>query len=124
MCGGLWSFRTTFANWARSQGSHYLPLDPSLGFDGDGPSEVYSPYISTNHGDEVPEVLEQVDEDDGNDNPAAEEEGTSIEDLDYESILQISSMQDQDLDALLLKILSAIDYCFADSEEENVAVDK
>jgi len=127
VCGGLWSFRATFANWARSQGSQYLPLDPSLGSDGDGSSEVYSPYISTNHGDEVPDVLEQVDESDEDDNPAAEEELTSIEDLDYESMPQISSMQDQDLDALLLKISSAIDYCFADSVEENsfpVAVDK
>ena len=33
-------------------------------------------------------------------------------------------MQDQDLGALLLEISFAIDYCFADSEEENVAVDK
>ncbi len=81
-CRGLWSFRATFANWARSQGSRYLPLDPSLGSDEDGPSEVYSPYISTNHGDEVPEVLEQVDENDGDDNPVAEEKVT-IEGLDY-----------------------------------------
>jgi len=128
VCAGLWSFRATFANWARSQGSRYLPLDPNLGSDaGDESSEVYLPPTSTNHGDEVPEVpevLENVDEDDGDDNPASVEEATSIEDLDYESMPQIDSiqMQQQDLDTLLLKISSAIDHCFADSEDNSLPV--
>jgi hypothetical protein len=133
VCGGLWSFRGTFANWARLQGSHYLPLDESsLQSSENESSEVHLPLLAsnnTNPGDEIPEVPERLDEDDEDNHPAAAEDATNIEDLEDDSIQLVDSIQGQhhDQEALLLKISSAMDLHFADSEEGNslpVAIDE
>ncbi|KIL56589.1 hypothetical protein M378DRAFT_16983 [Amanita muscaria Koide BX008] len=134
VCGGLWSFRGTFANWARLQGSHYLPLDESSLQSSENESsrsKVHLPHLASNNthpGDEVPEVPERLEEDDEDDHPAVAEDSTSIEDLEANTIQLVDSIQVQHHD-LLLKISSAMmDLHFADSEEGNssklVAIDE
>ena len=127
VCGGLWSFRGTFANWARLQGSHYVSLDESSLQSGENePSQVHLPLLASNNtnpssGDEVPEVPERLDEDDEDDHPAAED-AISIEDLEDDSIQLVGSIQGQhpDQETLLQKIFSVMDlHDFANLEEGN-----
>lgn len=105
VCGGLWLFCGTFANWAHLQGlAHYLPLDESGLQSSENESlEVHLPPLASNNTNlgnevpeapEVPEVLEWLDEDDDEDNnPAAAEDATSIEDLEDDSIQLVDSIQ-------------------------------
>ena len=130
VCGGLWSFRGTLANWAHLQGSCYLPLDkPSLQSCKDEGLEVHAPHLAstdTNHGDEVPEVQvpEELDEDDEEDHPAAAEEAASGKDMDHDSIQLVDSIQWQcwNQEILLLKIFPAINYHFAEEESNSLPV--
>ena len=134
--GGLWSFRGTFANWARLQGSHYVPLDElSLQSSENESLAVHLPHLTSNNpnpGNEVPEVPDEdneddhLDEDDEDNHPAAAEDSTGIEDLEDGSI-QLVDSQHHDQETLLFKISSAMDLHFADSEEGNslpVAIDE
>lgn len=135
VCGGLWSFHGTFANWACLQGSHYVSLDKlSLQSGENKPLQVHLPLLASNNtnpsaGNEVPEVPERLDEDDENDHPATED-AISIEDLEDDSIQLVSSIQGQhpDQETLLLKMSSVTDlHDFADLEEGNslpVAIDE
>jgi hypothetical protein len=73
-------------------------------------------------------VPQWLDEDDEDNSPAAAEDMTSIEDLEDDSIQLFDSIKGQhhDRETLLLKILSAMNLHFADSEEGNslpVAID-
>ena len=118
VCGGLWSFRSTFANWARLQGSKYLSPDKlnqdirkkSLGED--------TPYHSLANADPVdmaPEAPEAFEEDEENNEKDLDNE----EDLDNDLILSFSSiqLQSQDVDMLLQRISSALDLCHAELDD-------
>lgn len=102
VCFGLWSFRATFANWARVNGSDYYSFDRRR-FRGmvDRPSEEVTHYqapTDADPGDVAPEVPEALEEDDESDEEDMERvlvqglESVQLQSSDEESLLQTLSV--------------------------------
>jgi hypothetical protein len=115
VCGGLWGFRGTVVNWARLQGSHYLPLDESSlhSNDNQSPSSSHHQQSSTaNCEDVAPKVPELLDEGDEEESLVATDESAITDNLDDESIDLVNPIPvpHQDQQELLSRISSALDY--------------
>jgi hypothetical protein len=109
VCGGLWSFRGTFANWARLRGSQYVsPEKPGLQDIRNESVEVEMPHqamanpSSDDKAQEAPEAFEEVEEEE-------EEENEDGVDDELVEIFDSIQLQSQDEETLLEKILSALD---------------
>ncbi|KAN0141542.1 hypothetical protein V8E53_000004, partial [Lactarius tabidus] len=122
--GGLWSFRGTFANWARLQDSPYLSLDKhslqdtghvSLNMD-----MSHQAPINSGSDDEAPEVPEEFEEDEGdNEDGVDERDSEDGVDDDFLETFDSIQLQSQDDEALLQRISSYIDLHLTELDNGN-----
>lgn len=124
VCGGLWSFRGTFANWARLYGSPYVSPDrltlQNTGHESFEKDIFHQTSTNPNTNDEAPEVPDAFEEDEG-DNEDGVDEKDNEDDVDIDFIVKFDSiqLQSQDDKILLQSISSYIEVDQTESDNDN-----